>query len=158
MMTRPAPIALPPKPPPVASVVSALGAHPRSGDTSITLCVLASREASTQLQRLYVQYPRLRSQLREIYEATSESSIDHLDDSAPSRGRGNRYRGRGRGQQREYRRELGASWSQGKGFKAGLHQMRKSRHLKGGDGQGLREFCKVVASLAENNRPKTAVD
>lgn len=154
-ITRPAPVGLPPKPPPAAAGGSA---HPRSGDISTILGVLDSHETSTQLQRLYLQYPKLRNQLREIYEATNKPSIYHLDDYASSTGRAYRYRGRGRGREHEHRRGLGASWSQDKGFKGGLHQMRKLRHLKGGESQGLTEFCKVVASLTENNTPDTAAN
>lgn len=155
--TLPDPNGLPPKPPPVASGVGALGSHPTSGDSSTTLSALDSLESSVELKRLYVQYPKLRNQLSEIYEASNEPSNDHSDEYTPSRGRGDRYRGRGRIRERGHERGVGASWPPKKRFEAGLDQMRKSRHLRGTDGEGLKEFSKLVVSLTEYSTPKTAV-
>lgn len=155
---RSAPTILPPKPPPVTSGVGALTAHRKSGDTLTKLCVYETLEHSPQLRHLYIQYPRLRNQLKEIYEATTEPSDEHHTDYKPTRGRNNRYYGRGRGREHACRRGLVASWSHDKGFKAGLHQMRKSRHSTAAGGNGLRDFCNLVARTVESNAPHSVVN
>lgn len=142
---------LSPKPPPVASVLGPPYSHRRSGDPSETLFELESLESSVELQRLYLQYPRLRDQLKEIYESTREPSNDRFDIQSLSRERGG-YRGRSRGRGHGYRRERVAGlWSQQKGFKAGLHQLRELRPFKGDEGEGLRGFSELVSSLGNDH-------
>lgn len=111
-------------------------------------------ETSDDLQTLYDRYPQLRCQLKEFYDATTEPLDDQMDDQLISNEHGNRRRGRGgnKGQGRNGRTV--GQWSRQKGIKAGLHQLRILRHLKGEDGYGLKEFSKLVANLPENNKSR----
>lgn len=151
---RISPNGLPPKPPP-AAFTNPSSSHIKSGDPSLASTSHVSLVPSTELSRLYLQYPKLRNQLREIYEATTEPLDDHLDDSPRSAERRDRGRGKGRGSRHERGRGRGrgpiqsAPWSQQRGFKAGLHLLRKLRHLKGNDGEGLKVFSKLVAIRVE---------
>ncbi|KAL6717469.1 hypothetical protein ACLMJK_005384 [Lecanora helva] len=132
------PNGLPPKPPPVAQG-KALQISQSSG---INLCSL---ESSAALQQLYIRYPKLGAQLKEIYDSTAENS-DHSDDDEDNQSvRGRGYRGRGRG--RGGNRGRGNRRNQLKGPKAGLSNLKRLRELQGDDGEGLREFCRLITGL-----------
>ena len=139
---------------------SPVGLPDEHGGSSFATKSAISLDSSPDLQLLYKRFPRLFAQLQVIYEATTEPSDDQPDDQSSSRshidrGRG-RSRGRGRGRGRD--RGAGAPWSHQRGFKAGLHQLRKLRRLDGGDGEGLREFSKLVMKVIQANPSRTVID
>jgi len=118
------------------------GGRPLTGD------ILLSLQSSTDFQRLFSRYPHLRDQLREIYDATTQSPDENPDSHQyPNGKRSYRARGRGKNRGRGHDRGSGAPWSQQKGFRAGLHQMKRLRNATGVDGDGLREFSKLVTDL-----------
>lgn len=147
---RPAPTGLPPKPPPVP-FFSPIDLHDERGGSSIAAKSAISLDWSPDLQLLYKRFPRLFSQLQMVYEATTEPSDDQHDDHSSSRSHTDRGRGRSRGRGRGRDRGAVAPWSQQKGFKAGLHQLRKLRCLDGDDGEGLREFSKLTMRIIQGN-------
>ena len=144
---------LPPKPPAAVISTGTSDSQTNVRGSSFEQCSLSILETSDDLYTLYGRYPRLRCQLTEIYDAAIEPLDDQLNDQLFSNEHGDRRRGRGgdRGQGREGR--TAAKWSRQKGIKSGMHRLRKLRHIKGEDGDGLKEFSKLVASLSENLKP-----
>lgn len=152
--TQPVPNSLPPKPPPVPFADPPMS-YGSIRDPPLTERSVLSLQSSPMLQRLYAQHPRLRNQLREIYEATSQSTDENPSSHHFSGNRSYRGRGRGKIRGRGHDREKGAPWSQQRGFKAGLHQMRKLKNFKGINGDGLREFSKLVTDMTEAKSAQT---
>ena len=134
---------------------SPVGLPDEHGGSSFAIKSAASLDSSPDLQHLYKRFPRLFAQLKVIYEATTEPSDDQHDDQSSSRSHIDRGRGRSRGRGRGRDRGAGAPWSYQRGFKAGLHQLRKLRRLDGGDGEGLREFSKLAMKV---NSGKSVTD
>ena len=93
-----------------------------------------------------------------IYGAATEPSDDQDDVHSSSRSHTDRGRGRSRGRGRGRDRGAVAPWSQQKGFKAGLHQLRKLRRLDGDDGEGLREFSKLAMKIIPGNSSEIVAD
>ena len=154
---RPAPTGLPPKPPPVP-FLSPSNLHGEHGGSSFAANSATSFDWSPDLQLLYKRFPRLFSQLQVVYEATTEPINDQHDDHSSSRIHTDRGRGRSRGRGRGRDRSAIAPWSQQKGFKAGLHQLRKLRRLDGDDGEGLREFSKLAMRITQGNQSEIVAD
>ena len=148
---------LPPKPPPVP-FSSPLDLRDEHGGSSFAAKPAISLDRSPDLQLLYKRFPRLFSQLQMVYEATTEPSDDQHDDHSFSRSHTDRGRGRSRGRGRGRDRGAVAPWSQLKGFKAGLHQLRKLRCLDGDDGEGLREFSKLAMKIIQESSSETVAD
>ena len=151
IIEHPGPTGLPPKPPPVPFLTS-IGLHDEHGGSSIAARSAISLDWSPDLQLLYKRFPRLFSQLQMVYEATTEPTDDPHDDHLSSRSHTDRGRGRSRGRGRGRDRGAVAPWSPQKGFKAGLHQLRKLRRLDGDDGEGLREFSKLAMRITQRNK------
>ena len=128
------------------------------GGTSFATKSAISLDSSPDLQLLYKRFPRLFAQLQMIYEATTEPSDDQHNDQSSSRSHIDRGRGRSRGRGRGRDRGAGAPWSHQRGFKAGLHQLRKLRRLDGDDGEGLREFSKLAMNVVQANSSQTVID
>ena len=139
---------LPPKPPAVAFASLPIS-HIKSSGSSVGTNLMSSFESHADLQPLYVRYPQLRDQLKEIYETATGPLDDHLHDQHSSTGIADRGHGRGRGRGRSRGRGVGIPWSQERGLSAGLYRMRRLRHIKGDDGEGLREFSRLVTSIPE---------
>lgn len=114
----------------------------------------SSLESSTELQLLYSRYPQLQDQLKEIYEAATEPLKDPPKDQSFSSERSHKGRGGGgnRGQARDGKTI--ATRSRHNGIKSGIHRFRMLRRPKGEDGDGLREFSKLVTGSLESRKSK----
>ena len=137
---------------------SPLGLPDEPSESSFATKLTISLDSTPDLQLLYKRFPRLFAQLQTIYEATIEPSDDQNEDQSSSRGHIDRGRGRSRGRGRGRDRGAGVPWSHQRGFKAGLHQLRKLRRLDGDDGEGLREFSKLAIKIIQANSSQTVVD
>ena len=147
------PNGLPPKPPASVASIGVLSSLVNGGGPSFGTHFLSSLESSADLQTLYTRYPHLQDQLKDIYEAATERLDDQLNDQSFSSDRGDRGRARGKNRRRGPDGRTAAPWSRQKGIKTGIHRLRVLRHLKGEDGDGLREFSKIMNALS-----KTKVD
>lgn len=143
------PDGLPPKPPAAIAFTGAANSYVKGGGSSFATHLLSSLESSADLQILYTRYPRLQGQLKEIYEAATEPPEDQLNDQTFSSDRGVRGQGRGKNRGRGPEGRTAAPWSRHKGIEAGIHRLRTLRHLKGENGDGLREFSRLVTSPVE---------
>lgn len=123
--------------------------HVNGGELPLIANSPSSLESSADLHLLYTRYPRLRYQLKEIYEATSEPLDDHLNEQPFHSERDDRRRGRGRNRGPGRHGKTTTVWSRQKGIESGIHRLRILRHLKSEDGDGLREFSKFIISLSE---------
>lgn len=150
--TQGIPNGLPPKPPAAVTSTGTSGSKINARGSLSGTCSFSVLEISDDLHTLYGRYPQLRCQLKEIYGAATEPLDDQLSDQMFSNDHDDRRweRGRNRGRGRDGR--TAATWSRQKGIKSGVHRLRMLRHLKGEDGDGLKEFSKLVASLSENNK------
>lgn len=153
--TQLVPNGLPPKPPAAVAFTGAPNSHVHGGGPSFETCSPSSLESSANLQILYTRYPQLQDQLKEIYEAATEPRDDQLNDQSFSNDRGDRGAGRGRNRRRGRDGRTAETWSRQKGIKSGINRLRILRHLKGEDGDGLREFSKLVTSHFEAKRSTT---
>lgn len=142
---------LPPKPQAAAISTGTSDSQINGRGAPFGQCSLTILETpDDDLHTLYERYPRLRCQLKHIYDAAIEPLDNQLNDQLFGNEHGDRKGGRGRerGQGRDAR--TAAKWSRQKGIKSGIHRLRKLRHIKGEDGDGLREFSKLVASLSKD--------
>jgi len=95
-------------------------------------------EISPELQTLFRTFPRLRSQLRDIYSAAlppphNDVELDRRNTSSHfSRGRGG-----GRGHTR-------TPWTRDVGIKEGVGALRRAKEEYGQDGEGVREYADLV--------------
>ena len=100
--------------------------------------------SSFELRRLYSQHSKLRGQLRDVYIATINPSNTHVKDNNAVKGRGIRI------STKRNQREIVAGKSshnpctQQKALKSGLHSLRKMRQVKGGDGEGWKQFSRLI--------------
>lgn len=143
------PYGLPPRPPPGVASTHASNYRLNGSRPSVEIYSPSSPESFTCLQTLYTRYPPLRDQLKEIYEATTEPLDDQPNDLVFGIERSDRGRGRGRKSGPGRCGRTAATWSRHKGIKSGIHRLRMLRHLNGEDGDGLREFCKLVTGPVE---------
>lgn len=94
-----------------------------------------------------MMYPRLRSQLRDIYIATlppaeeSTGITGHYEDQTQS------YRGRGRGKGRGGRGRDRASWNTDRGTQDGIDALCNAKEQYGKGGEGVREYTELVLKL-----------
>ncbi|OBT50736.1 hypothetical protein VE04_09106 [Pseudogymnoascus sp. 24MN13] len=106
-------------------------------------------ESSQKLQSLFIMYPRLRSQLREIYSASRPPADDpntfgsNNDHSFPQfqRGRGGGRGGMGRGNSRS------GPWNSDRGTQDGIDALGKAKLEFGKAGEGVREYANLVLKL-----------
>ncbi len=104
-------------------------------------------EESNELKTLFMMYPRLRSQLRDIYIATlppadeSSGMSGHYEDQAQS------HRGRGRGRGRSGRGRDRASWNTDRGTQDGIDALCNAKEQYGKGGEGVREYAELVLKL-----------
>ncbi|KAL3417778.1 HIT zinc finger [Phlyctema vagabunda] len=97
----------------------------------------AALENAPQIQELFKMFPNLPGQLDKIHSAT----LPPLDD--PSRGaRSSDFfpGSQGRGAKTP-------SWNRDKGLQSGVEALTKARHAYGKDGEGVREFSRVVLQI-----------
>lgn len=105
-------------------------------------------ESSQKLQSLFIMYPRLRSQLREIYSATLPPTDDpntlgpNNDHSYPQFQRG---RGGGRGGRGNSSRP--GPWNSDRGTQDGIDALGKAKLEFGKAGEGVREYANLVLKL-----------
>lgn len=103
-------------------------------------------KTSQDLQTLFMMFPRLRSQLRDIHAQTQAPTDDslahdnHMDDHQSFRGRGS---GRGRGGRGRGR----GPWTPERGTQDGLAALRRAQQEYGKGGEGVREFEQLVLKL-----------
>ncbi|KFY89480.1 hypothetical protein V500_05678 [Pseudogymnoascus sp. VKM F-4518 (FW-2643)] len=107
-------------------------------------------ESSQKLQTLFIMYPRLRSQLRDIYSATLPPTDDpntlgsNNDHSYPQfqRGRGGGRGGIGRGNS-----SRPGPWNSDRGTQNGIDALGKAKLEFGKAGEGVREYANLVLKL-----------
>lgn len=128
---------LPPKPPAVSSGTD-------SSPHDLNPCGLPGArsgfsilESSPELLRLYLKYPKLRGNLRDIYEVSNKPPNVHHSEHSSRRGRGNWTRGKERRRSGQH------------GVEGGLSRLRRARDFEGNDGRGLKEFSSLVLGLTE---------
>ncbi|KAI9738549.1 MAG: hypothetical protein M1818_005446 [Claussenomyces sp. TS43310] len=111
-------------------------------------------DSARELETLFLMYPRLRSQLRDIYLATQPPSEDgigpefhHMEASRGSKSRGG---GRSRLGNRagSGTRERGP-WNPDKGTQDGIDALSKAKDEYGKGGEGMREFVALVLKLVD---------
>jgi hypothetical protein len=95
---------------------------------------------SQELRTLFEQYPNLQSQLNEIDEATLRPLNKHDDNQDELSAR------HGRPKQRSQR-----PWSQDQGVQFGVQALSKARHVFGKDGEGVREFSRLVLQVVSGD-------
>ena len=97
----------------------------------------AALDESAELKTLFQQYPHLPSQLDQIDIATLPPTDG--DDGRPKTqyARGTR---RGRGRKHE-------PWNQDRGLENGVQALNRAREAYGKDGEGVREFSKLVLQI-----------
>lgn len=104
-------------------------------------------QEAKELQTLFMMYPRLRSQLRDIYTATlpptddSTGTAEHYEDQSYS------HRGRGRGKGRNGRGRDRASWNTDRGTQDGIDALCSAKEQYGKGGEGVREYAELVLKL-----------
>ena len=110
---------------------------------------LTTFQMSIDLQRLFLNFPRLRALLKEVYAVTNEP----LDNSDKEMSRGTYRMGQGshRGCRvnKTQQNRTSAPWSQRKGFMLGLQRLRKFQETGGLKSEGLNEFSKLVLNPAK---------
>ena len=148
------PNGLPPKSSAAVASTGASSSHVSGGGPPFGTFVPSSLESSTDLQKLYTRYPQLQNQLKGIYEAAMASLDDQLNSQSFRGDCSDRGRGRGRHRGRGSESRISAPWSRPKGITAGVHRLRLLRRTKGEDGDGLREFSRLVTSTFQG-KPST---
>lgn len=106
----------------------------------------AAIETSQDLQTLFMMFPRLRCQLRDIHHATlppteeelMEQQLDERESASRGRGRGRGRGGRGGGR---------GPWTQERGTKNGVRALQNAKGEYGKGGEGMREFADLVLRL-----------
>jgi len=99
-------------------------------------------ETSPELQTLFRTFPRLRSQLRDIYSAAlpppdNDAELDRRNTSSHS----SRDRGGGSTEGRSHTR---TPWTRDVGIKEGVGALRRAKEEYGQDGEGVREYADLV--------------
>ena len=110
---------------------------------------MSTHEYWNAVSGLFGRHPKLKQHLRHIYEASIESQESYFDDQIQSNGHDSRAQGRGPNTRRSEARKPGSDGPRRMGVKAGMHELRLLRSLVGDDGEGLREFSKLVIKLVD---------
>jgi hypothetical protein len=133
-----------------SAITNGTNARPIAGTVSAARSKnpFAALEDSKELQALFMMYPRLRSQLRDIYDATQPPA----DESSDLPGQyGNHPQGhRGGGQSRRGRSGRGRGkgpWNTDRGTQDGIDALRDAKEQYGKGGEGVREFADLVLKL-----------
>jgi zinc finger HIT domain-containing protein 3 len=104
-------------------------------------------EEAEELQTLFMMYPRLRSQLRDIYTATlpptdnSTTILGQYEEHPQS------YGGRSRGRGRSSRGRETGPWNADRGTQDGIDALRTAKDQYGKAGEGVREYAELVLKL-----------
>ena len=99
------------------------------------------------MQTLFMVYPRLRSQLRDIYTATLPPTDDSTGMSGHYEDQSQSYRGRGRGRGRNGRGRDRASLNTDRGTQDGIDALCSDKEQYGKGGEGVREYTELVLRL-----------
>lgn len=88
---------------------------------------------SQELQILFKQYPNLQTQLNEIYASTLRPLNEYEDglDTSSIHNRGHNQRNQ-------------KPWNHDQGTQRGVQALTKARHVFGKDGEGVREYSRLV--------------
>ncbi|RDL39277.1 uncharacterized protein BP5553_03617 [Venustampulla echinocandica] len=130
---EPAPVASTPIPSPPAETHGRAGTRAAAGSKG----PFAPLDNSEELQELFKTYPRLKSHLQNIHNAT----LPPADDHAPSFPNGQQKR---RGGKQE-------AWNQDRGLQNGVKALNRARVAYGKDGEGVREFSKLVLQMVSRD-------
>lgn len=104
-------------------------------------------EGSKELQTLFMMYPRLRSQLRDIYTATLPSTEGSSSMSGHYYEHQQLQRGRGRGRGRGGRVRDRGPWNTDRGTQDGIDALCDAKEQYGKGGEGIREYAELVLKL-----------
>ncbi|CAG8971225.1 hypothetical protein HYALB_00001389 [Hymenoscyphus albidus] len=99
----------------------------------------AALDNSKELQTLFIKYPRLISQLTKINTAT----LPHTGEENSSALQGMQKKG-GKKEQ----------WNSDRGMQRGLEALRKARDDGDGDGEGVREFSKLILQILSGDEAR----
>jgi hypothetical protein len=94
----------------------------------------AALDNSEELQLLFTKYPRLSSQLNEIHTVTLPP-MQAQDTQYPIGGR------------KSFNKGKDQAWSQDRGLQNGIGALRRAREVSGKDGEGVREFSKLILHI-----------
>ncbi|ERF70281.1 hypothetical protein EPUS_06322 [Endocarpon pusillum Z07020] len=100
--------------------------------------VIDSITNAAEVQELFVRYPKLRTQLRGIYEASLKH--DESEQHSCYQRESNTHHSRTRG----YYKDDKQHWTPEKGIQAGLKKLHMCLRASDADFSGLKEFCKVI--------------
>lgn len=100
----------------------------------------AALEDSKDLKMLFELYPTLPSLLSEIHSTTLRP-MDEMGSSAQSKSRSSN------GHYRSHRKE----WNQDRGLQDGVEALRQARRLMGKDGEGVREYSKLILQIVSQD-------
>lgn len=105
---------------------------------------------SSELKLLFERYPRLLSELEHIYKATQPPGPE----SERGGGKGGRggYKARGGGGRGSH------TWNQDRGTQDGLRRLTRARDVRGMEGEGVREFSKLVLQIIAEEEGDGRVD
>lgn len=104
-------------------------------------------EDAKELQTLFMVYPRLRSQLRDIYTATLPSMDGSIGTTGQYEDQSYSHRGRGRGKGRTGRGRDKASWNTDRGTQDGIDALCSAKEQYGKGGEGVREYAELILKL-----------
>jgi zinc finger HIT domain-containing protein 3 len=101
--------------------------------------------SAPEVQELFIRYPKLRAQLRSIYEASLEH---HHTDQHSNHSRGsNVSRGRGGGYHKGPDHVHKQQWTMERAINSGLKRLQWDLQASNIDPNGLAEFCKTIARI-----------
>ncbi|KAH6682940.1 hypothetical protein B0J14DRAFT_467844 [Halenospora varia] len=100
-------------------------------------------DESKELQALFKIYPQLKSQLENIYAAT----LSPTEGSQPELSHG-------------HRKKSGKAdfWDRDRGLQNGIHALNKLRNTCGEDGEGVREFSRLILQIVSGEENLTAAE
>jgi zinc finger HIT domain-containing protein 3 len=125
-------------------------------DESIEQSTSNSIISAPEIQELFIRYPKLRTQLRSVYEATLEHH--HIEQHSSHLRGSNANRGRGRGYHREPDHVYKQQWTTEKAINSGLKRLQRDLQASNTDSNGLAEFCKTVARIRGGRSVATPSD
>jgi zinc finger HIT domain-containing protein 3 len=105
-----------------------------------------------EVQELFIRYPKLRTQLRSIYEASLEDH--HIDQHSSHHMGRHATRGHGRGYPREPGHVHKKQWTIDKAINSGLKRLQWDLQTSEPDSNGLAEFCKTIARIQAGPPPE----